>query len=266
MKSSRTTHSNFKKLPALLGLGVFLFSLSCITGGCGGSLEPRSDFYDQTRFKIEQLRAQPVGKGNVRVNIQRLEITEKKRQLSSVLLRYRDKNATVSAGRLGGRNGLFLYGLKEDWQAGWRLEAQKSRSARQSRQFLVLMVGTRGAISLTQHRSQPVLVEIPVYDGTALAYTIREEITGTGLDVHVVSTGPEGVLLELMPYFHARRKHGRIEVEKLATRILLKPGQPCVIGGQRTRKQSLGSGLFRLESRESTGETAIVLSVDTAKE
>jgi hypothetical protein len=226
----------------------------------GPSSRPRRDRHGDDAWN-RALR-QPLPPGNVRVTIDTLEFEAIDRTVFEAALRYKDPNVTVQIGGLSGRNGLLLFAAKGNFTAAFRAESPKMRRTGTRQEFLTLMPGSRGRLQVLQSEPVSRLVLIPLYGGgAAVVRTIQERVTGSGLEVQVHSAAPDGVDLELMPYFTRAVDGGALLVTELNTRFVAAPGQPYAILADRRTEAAFAQTFFSVASGTRRLEVIKVLTV-----
>jgi len=210
----------------------------------------------------EAAASQPLPPGVARVTVRRHEVSREQRQTIEGAVDYRGDNVDVSAGALGGRNGLVIRAGGSDLNATLRAGREQSVSRSSSSQFLLLNEGSRGSLALLRSEPRPWLIVIPVYRGGVVIRTIREEVTGTGMVVEVEQVGPDAVTVQLMPYFHRARAGDTLVLDELATTVTLRPGQPYVIMQDRSQSKSVASALLSRTSSQTSRQVIAELRVD----
>ena len=68
------------------------------------------------------------------------------------------------------------------------------------------------------------------------------------------------VAVEVWPRFTSRRRRGAIDVTELATKVVVRDGQPIVIGGMASMRQDVGGVLFGIGGECRTRTMSIVLT------
>lgn len=209
---------------------------------------------------------QPLPPGNLRITIDTFEFEAVDRTVFEAALKYQDPNATVAAGGLSGANGLLLFAAKGNFTAAFRAEVSRTRRVGSTQQFLTLMTGGRGRFDVLQSEPVSRLVLIPLYGGgAAVVRTIQERVTGSGLEVQVHSAGPEGVDLELAPYFTRAVDGGALLLHELKTRFTAIPGRPHAILADRRTDAAFAQNFFSMHVGTRRLEVVKVLTVDVGK-
>ncbi len=206
----------------------------------------------------ERYAQAPVPPGNVRVRVEAFEFAAEDRAAFDLALRYRDPSIAVSAGRLGGPNGLTLFAATGNFLAAFRAESRRYRSRRETTQSLLVAEGAEGSFQSVERRAAPAAVVIPVYDGAVVVRTIRTEGTGSGMAVRPRPL-PDGRLeIELTPWL-ASREGGGIRLTELSTRVAVRPGTPVVLLSADETSETLGTALLGLRSSAGLRRTLLVL-------
>ncbi len=226
---------------------------------------PADDLFGRVRREIAAARRQPLPRGHVKVRITRYELARRASQRRAVFFRYRDRNLRVAAGALD-RHGVTVFAARPGLRTALSSSTRTHEREQVTEQFLVLLAGHQASLDVVQVRPEPWLVVVPVWDGVALATTIRERVTGTGLHVAVHSASPQAVDLELLPFFHRADRHeGRLEVTELRTRLRVVPGRSYVIASQNTATSDFGSAFLTARSDERTREVVLLLRAEVGE-
>jgi len=220
---------------------------------------PRDDWPTQA---WEQAGDQPLPPGVARVTIERYEVDERDSTVIEAVAKYRNPNIRLQAGRLGGRNGLIVFGAKAGVSVAIRAEAESQYRRSSSSQFLLLNEGTTGSLSMLESQTRAWPVVIPIYRGAVVVETIAETITGTGMVVGVQRIGDDTVTVQLQPYFNRRMGRERLMIEELATTLTLRPGVPYVIMSNQTHEQSVATALLSRRTMEEHRQVIAILTVD----
>ena len=122
------------------------------------------------------------------------------------------------------------------------------------------MPGTSSNLQVLEIARQPWTTVVPIYNGAVIVEEYREEVTGTGLTVHIVRAGPAGIELDLTPYFNRQRQKGVIKVNELTTRVTVQPGVPVLIMSDAGDKKSVNTGILSRHSQNDQHQTLITLT------
>ncbi len=215
------------------------------------------------RTMWEDAASQPLPPGVARVTIERYEVGRREYQSIRGAVDYDGEHVDVQAGSLGGANGLVLEGGAGDVDAALKLVRDSRYARSSSRQFLLINEGSTGSLRLLESQPQPWLAVIPIYRGHVLVRTVREQITGTGMQVAVQRAGPEAVTVRLSPYFHRANRRGKLVLEEIATALTLRPGRPYVIMQDRSHETSVASALLSRSTTYGARQVIAILTVDT---
>jgi len=247
-----------------------LYAAMLVLGGCGASTStsqspgvPREPWPDAATW--EDARSQPLPPGVARVTIKRFEVDQRDRRTIEAAIGYDGEHVDVSAGSLGGRNGLILRGGGEGLEGALRVVRQSRESRSTSTQFLLLDEGSRGSLTMIESRPRPWVVVIPIYRGGIVVRTIREQVTGTGMYVGVERVGPDAVTVRLTPYFNRQRRDGALVIEELATTVTLTPGEPYVVMQDRRESSNVASALLSRTTTSEARQIVAVLEVDVGE-
>ena len=82
------------------------------------------------------------------------------------------------------------------------------------------------------------------------------------MQIAVRDATSEAVDVELLPFFHAAERRGRIELQELRTRVRMTPDTAYVLASQSASETTAGSGLFRWTEKNRTKESVIVLRAE----
>jgi len=206
----------------------------------------------------------PLPPGVARVTIDRYEFSHVDRSVIEAVVKYRDADVAVSAGRLGGRNGLVIFAAESGVAGAIRAAQQSTTTQSTSSQFLLLDEGAAGSIAMLESRLEPWAVVIPIHRGAVVVETIAETITGTGMAVGVDRVGPDAVTVRLQPYFNRRMGRERLFIDELTTTVTLRPGVRYVVMSNQSSERSVAEALLSRRTMEQTREVIAVLSVDVA--
>lgn len=245
-------------------------SLLCLLllSGCtestygGGNRTGNGGTQSRTTPEWEQARHAQVLPGHVRVVIDRFELETMDQDAFDLALRYRDENIDVSAGGLGGRNGITIAATRGGFSAALRYDQQHSRTRTMTQQFLLLMAGGEASFEVLHVEPVPRTVAFPIYGGVAIVRTVETQVTGSGMAVRVLSSTPQQVDVELTPYFHGARRGESVVLTELRTRLTLIPGVPYVIAGNRQDTNNFASAFLSFRSQRGYGEVIHVLTVE----
>jgi len=248
-------------------VSVLLIAMTVCMSGCddGATSRPRQpDLISETRAEVERALRQPVPAGHVKVTVTRYELDDRSDARRALFVRYQNPRLQAEAGALGA-HGIEIYGVRDGLAAA--LSASRETSVREeaAQQFLLLLPGHPARFDVLQIRHEAWPVVIPVWRGYEIAYTIREQVTGSGLRVQVVRAGADQVEIELLPYFHRAERRDLLEVQELATRLAVAPGATYVIASNRTSNRNFGSSLFTRRERDHSRESVILLRADVGQ-
>ena len=200
--------------------------------------------------------------GVARVTIDRYAFDERDRSVVEAAVEARDVGVSVSAGQLGGRNGLVVFGANPSVRAAIRGAQSRTARSSTSSQFLLLDEGASGSLAMLESQPQAWAVVIPIYRGAAVIETFAETITGTGMTVRVDRVGAEAATVSLAPLFHRRMGRRALEIETLTTALTLRPGVPYVIMSDQSREQSVASALLSRRTMSEHRQVIVVLTVE----
>ncbi|MBI2193936.1 MAG: hypothetical protein HYU36_18320 [Planctomycetes bacterium] len=207
------------------------------------------------------VRRNPGSVRMVQVILERVEVDSLDREAFEIALRYRDRRVAVSAGALGGRNGLILLAVNSNLAAALGAEKFHQKSRQVSQQFLMVSEGGRASFDIVQVGKVAWSVRFPVFNGDLTVTTIEERITGTGLAVKVHGASEDFVDLELFPYLRKAGKGGLLEISELRTRVSVIPGQSYLLMSQRDNNSSAASALFSCQKEGQVREIFQTLTV-----
>lgn len=196
---------------------------------------------------------------NVGISIEKLGTDPGTEAQASVAFRYSNDNIVVKSprGRLAHRNGIRI-GVGGPNLRVW-LDASAKKSNRISRDvmFVTVLSGHEGQI----HVGYDTYVERLGY-WTPHGYRVLVEKAVIGRSLAVRPTILKGgmVAVEVWPRFTSRRRRGAIDVTELATKVVVRDGQPIVIGGMASMHQDVGGVLFGIGGERRTRTMSIVLT------
>lgn len=222
-----------------------------------GCIEPRPREPDPWERYVDA----GVPAGNVRVRVEAFEFAAEDRAAFDLALRYRDPSVAVSAGSLGGSNGLTLWAGTPNFLAAFRAESSRFRSRRATTQFVVVADGHEGSFQSFDVQAVPVLRVIPVYRGALVVRTIQGLVTGAGMAVRPRVLPDGRIDLELEPWLAVREGANpkSVRVTELATRVVVEAGRPVVLAAQDETRDTLASVLLGSRSATTTRRTLLVL-------
>ncbi|MBN2710999.1 MAG: hypothetical protein JXR97_00995 [Planctomycetes bacterium] len=262
-----------KKAGSVL-LCVMLVLQACLFCGCDDDYETggyvgfskggtgEEDSIDATMRELERLKSAPVPKGNVRINITRIEAEEGQVDLTRFAVGYKDNNISVKTGHLGGRNGSEVFALKDGFFNGFKRSSKSYTHSKTTKQFMVLMPGSSASMQAVEEKRIYWAVVVPVWRGSVLVSTIEERVTGTGMNVRVNSANSNNVSVELLPYFNRAERRGRIEVNELRTSLNLRPGVPYIIAGNEESSDNFSRSFLGYMDGKKRKNMAIIISAD----
>ncbi len=198
---------------------------------------------------------------HVRIQVERFLVETQDTEAFDLAFRYRNAGLDVSAGSLGGPNGLVVFGADEHFAAALRTQRTRGRTRESSQSFLLVMEGGEAMLETLQVQPVARTVLVPVYRGAVVVRTIQEEVTGSGFRVRIDRADHDGVDLELAPYFHRARRGETLVVGELATRLRLLPGRPYTILAERGGQTSVASALLSTRRADRGYESIHVLTV-----
>jgi len=262
-----------------IALGAALLALAA--GGCmdpsiyqGTGASPaarrppaatRSTARQQARPGTAAVATAPAGRpggptsNNVAIVVERIRSDARAATGGALAFRYADDRlvARSPTGRLARRNGIRVAVATKDLRVG--LDASATRSRRSTRQsaFITVLSGQEGQILM----GADTYVQRLGY-WTPLGYRVLVERAFVGRSLVVRPTILPGgmVQVELWPRFSTRSRRGAIDVTELATKVVVRDGQPIVLGGSTTADDEVGAVLFGIGKRTRTATTTMVLT------
>jgi len=201
----------------------------------------------------------PALSDNVAIVIEKIETDTRAASGAAVGFVYADDAVAVASpgGKLARRNGIRIGVAGERFQAQLEASLRRSRSTRRQKLFITVLSGHEGTI----------LVGADTYVGR-LGYWTREgyrvvaerAFLGRSLAVRprILSNGL--IEVELWPRFTARGRRGAIDLTELATKVVVRDGQPMVLGGLNTSGDEVGAVLFGVGRETRTGTMTLILT------
>lgn len=196
---------------------------------------------------------------NVAITIEKIGTDARSATDASLAFRYANANVVARSpgGRLARRNGIRIAVGNANFRAQLSASHRRSRHSTRESMFITVLSGHEGQILMGSDtwvgrlgywtpRGYRVLVE-RAFVGRSLV--VRPRILGRGL-----------VEVELWPRFSTRGRRGAIDVTELATKVVVRDGQPIVIGGTATASDDVGTILFGIGKRTRSGTTAMILT------
>ncbi len=203
---------------------------------------------------LEQYSNAAVPKGNVSITIESMSVEQTDTSVLQAAVKYRGKNISATAG------GLDIYQPAPGFSAAIQAAKNRSRSTRTSKQFLMLQPGTTAQMQILQVSRVPWTTVVPVYHGTVIVEHFREEVTGSGLTVRLISATARGLDIELTPYFNSHRNKGLIHVKELSTRVTVQANTPIVIMSDAGNTQSVNTGILSRHTQRDQHDSIVVLT------
>ncbi len=241
----------------------FLLCLTLLLSAC--VVEDRRRREDDEWDRAANYR---VPKGNIKVNIETWEFSERDREAFDIALRYRDSKVDVGVGTVYGPNGLILFGAQRNFSAAFRASTSRSTSRRYWNQFIVTTENSDAQLNVIQQVPMPALTIIPVYSGAVIVRNYQYRVTGSGLYVRPLSIGQSSVQLELTPFLSYQEEnnpYGSVRITELTTRVVAQDGVPYVIMGSTEHNQTVGGALFTYRSQTEVRRILQVLTVEIGK-
>ncbi len=162
----------------------------------------------------------------------------------------------VQGGPALARNGIQLTVGSKDLRARLRASASRRRSSLHQQLFITVADGQEGTLVVG---SDVWVNRLGFWTPGGFVVLLERQFVGRSLVVRPKLVGGGRIAIELWPRFSTRR--GRvIDVTQLATKVVVREGQPLVIGGLATGGESVGAVLFGLTSRQRTSSMTLVLT------
>ena len=162
----------------------------------------------------------------------------------------------VQGGPALARNGIQLSVGSKDLRARLRASASRRRSSLHQQLFITVADGQEGTLVVG---SDVWVNRLGFWTPGGFVVLLERQFVGRSLVVRPKLLGGGRIAIELWPRFSTRR--GRvIDVTQLATKVVVREGEPLVIGGLATGGESVGAILFGLTSRQRTSSMTLVLT------
>jgi len=203
--------------------------------------------------------------GAVRVTIDRYEIDQRDRTAIQGAISYRDHNVSVTAGRMGGPNGMLVFAATKGVHALLRVSRDSRYRRTHSSQFIVMDAGRSGSLQALSIQPRPWAVVIDIFGTTGVIRTINELVLGSGFHVSTQPTDGGAVTVTLTPYFNRFKDRDVIRVDEVATALTMQSGVPYVIMHDETRRKSITTALLSHTAMDQNRQVIIVLQVDVGR-
>ncbi len=244
-----------------------------------------------TRGRVEaaiaDARAQPLPTGMVRVTVDRFAIDSRDREAWDLVLRatrhYTDgvpdggRETEAGAMRGGDSNAVTSSPMPASWRdhglawrpgdpsldlAGVLRVAAVSRYRREhQQQFLLLAPGSVGSIASVRQTVGITTIRLPGPQVVGTIHVIELRRTGSGFHVQLHHVAADRVALTLVPYVVT--DDGRsVSIGALAADLVVEPGRPYVLMGDRTQSESFGRDLLSIRRDRVQTDAVLVLSVE----
>lgn len=272
-------------MPACL---LVVWLAGCASQPGSGVSEPD---WSGTRGRVEaaiaDARAQPLPTGMVRVTVDRFAIDSRDREAWDLVLRatrhYTDgvpdggRETEAGAMRGGDSHAVTSSPMPASWRdhglawrpgdpsldlAGVLRVAAVSRYRREhQQQFLLLGPGSVGSIASVRQTVGITTIRLPGPQVVGMIHVIELRRTGSGFHVQLHHVAADRVALTLVPYVVT--DDGRsVSIGALAADLVVEPGRPYVLMGDRTQSESFGRDLLSIRRDRVQTDAVLVLSVE----
>ncbi len=250
--------------PAALGLVVIV-----AVAGCAGSdlyqgfgkTRPKPTIAEAPRPSPPKTTPRPQGPPearNITVILEKYDAATVNAAGASLGLRARAgrSRVTVQGGPALARNGIHLSVGSPDLRARLRASASRRRSSLHQQLFITVADGQQGTLVVG---SDVWVNRLGFWTPGGFVVLLERQFVGRSLVVRPRLLGGGRIAIELWPRFSTRR--GKVvDLTQLATKVVVREGQPLVIGGLATGGESVGAVLFGLTSRQRTSSMTLVLT------
>ncbi len=241
------------KLPRLL----LVFGI--LLGGCATS-DPmsRREIEDYWAAAVEQT---PLPDDAVRWTIERFVFEQAVSESFDIAARYRRPGVIVPASRSGAA-GLSIFAARDELRGRLRGRTDRSERSEHTEQRLTLTEG--GSARVAAIRTYPVVqrVVLPVYRGALVVETVERRVVGSGFTAMVHGVEPDGVDVELTPYFRRADGDEVIHVKSLSMRAVLRRGVPYVIMAEDAEEAEVAQTLLSWRSEQSRRRVVMMVTVE----
>lgn len=210
-----------------------------------------------------------IPRGNIRVNIDTYEFSDREDQAFEAALGYRDASVDVGVGGIFRPNGLVLFAARRNFAAAFRAQTSRYSTRRYWNQFIVTAENSEARLDSIQQAPVATLHVIPVYNGAVFVRNIEYKVLGSGFWVRPLSLGPTSAQVEITPWLAYsdgdHPAHDVVRITELSTRLVMEEGRPYVIMGSSEMVQSMGGALFTYRTTTSVRRLLQVLSIEIGK-
>lgn len=265
-----------KKLEAVLALMTVPVALTVLFGGCsmfpGGDWEPppRSGGVMQpgpqagvwgepaSTMLAPPKEAPAELSGDVMVVIDRIEGRAGQRDLAALAWELSAGDVVAAGGGLAGRNGILVGVGGEDFAVRFQAASSQYRASDMTRQFITTQSDTEGVFFVGEELPVERLVVLTPRGSVVL---FERTTVGRSLVVRPVILPDRSIELEVIPVIRSLARGGRsVRLEELATQVVVRHGQPMVLGGLHQVSNSVGGVLFGSHSGQTHRTLTIILT------
>jgi hypothetical protein len=241
-------------------LPLLLLVFGALLAGCATS-DPmsRREVEDYWEKAIEDT---PLPDDAARVTVERFVFEQATGEGFDIAGRYRRPGVIVPASRSGAAAGLSIFAARDELRGRLRVRAERAERSEHTEQRLALTEG--GSAGIAAIRSYPVVqrVVLPVYHGALVVDTIERQVVGSGFTATVHGVEPDGVDVELTPYFRGADEDEVIHVKSLSMRAMLRRGVPYVIMAEDTEEAEVAQTLLSWRSEQSRRRVVMMVTVE----
>lgn len=195
---------------------------------------------------------------NWKITVTRYTVEDETGDRLGALWKYADENVHVTAGVAPRDGGLRLRLAGANFMAELDAQRRQTQTSSKTESMLVVMKGQTGLLVVGETRFVPAFV----YDGRTFGGALLKTEAVQSLLVRPDST-PDGLVqIGLTPQFSRLEGYNDIVLTQLSTTLLVKPGQPIVIGGEDSAQDRVAGSLFYHNHGSKNAKSLIVLRVD----
>ena len=178
--------------------------------------------------------------GNVMLVVEKILLDRRDQVSLEAAWRYVDENVVAGGGALARQNGVRIGVAAGGFRAALQAALQKSSKQEVQKAMITALSGTTGTILVGQDTYVDVLRYRSPLGETVL---LQRAFVGASLVVEPTILPEDKVRVRLYPRFTTR--NGRtIDLTEMAVEVVVKHGQPLVIGGLDRSSDEVGAALF----------------------
>jgi len=226
---------------------------------------------DNAIFDFDQLAATQAGatlqppalpperpSGNVMVVIESIVHTRGREDLAAAAWRLRSGSVTAGSSPIIRRNGINLAVGGRDFAARFQAAQSRFKSTKTTRQAITVLDGREGSFFVGQ---QVPVARLVYWTPRGVRALFESATVGRSLVVRPVILPDGSIDLTVTPQFSSVGPRGRsIRVRDLSTRVVVRHGQPLLLGAMQQGANDLANVLFATGSRDVNKTLTIVVT------